>query len=176
MAKNMTKLSLSHNNLIGRITFTHWKELQSLVNLDMCYNSLEGSIPTSLFSLPILKELQLSNNHFSGHIHEFFNVSSYQLNTLDLSSNNLEGPIPLSFSELRGLIFLLLSSNNFRGSLKVNMILQLTNLLELNLSYNNLFIDYGANSSLWSILKIETLILAFNKLKTFPNFLRNQPD
>ncbi|KAM4078979.1 hypothetical protein ACB094_09G081500 [Castanea mollissima] len=173
MAKNLTEINLSNNNLTGQITFNYWKELRSLVNLDLRYNSLEGSIPMSLFSLPLLQKLQLSYNHFSGQLPEFFNVSSYQLDTLDLISNNLEGPIPMSIFELRGLQNLLLSSNNFSGSWQLNAFQQLRNLSNLGLSHNSLLIEYnGANSS--SFPKIESLGLASTKLKTVPDFLRNQ--
>ena len=57
MAKNLTDINISNNNLTGQITFNYWKELRSLVNLDLRYNSLEGSIPMSLFSLPLLQKL-----------------------------------------------------------------------------------------------------------------------
>ena len=142
------------------------------MNLDLRYNSLEGSIPMSLFSLPLLQKLQLSYNHFSDQLPEFFNVSSYQLDTLDLSSNNLEGPIPMSIFELRGLQNLLLSLNNFSGSWQLNAFQQLRNLSNLGLSHNSLLIEYnGVNYS--SFPKIESLGLASTKLKTVPDFLRN---
>uniref|UniRef100_A0A2N9HDV1 Leucine-rich repeat-containing N-terminal plant-type domain-containing protein n=1 Tax=Fagus sylvatica TaxID=28930 RepID=A0A2N9HDV1_FAGSY len=122
MAKNLTRIYLYDNSFTGQITFIHWEELQSLVSLDLSSNLLVGSIPTSLFSLPLLQELDLFNNRFSGQIHEFSNVSSFQLYTLDLSNNYLEGPIPMSLFELRGLEDLVLSSNNFSGSLHPNAI------------------------------------------------------
>uniref|UniRef100_A0A2N9FVU3 Leucine-rich repeat-containing N-terminal plant-type domain-containing protein n=1 Tax=Fagus sylvatica TaxID=28930 RepID=A0A2N9FVU3_FAGSY len=174
MAKNLTEIYLSDNSFTGQITSIHWKELQSLEYLSLSSNLLVGSIPTSLFSLPLLQRLNLSNNRFSGQIHEFSNVSSFQLYFLDLSNNFLEGPIPMSLFELRGLEYLILSSNNFSGSLHPNAIQQLRNLSDLDLSYNSLLIESsGANSSLSSFPEIVTLILASCKLKTFPGFLRS---
>ena len=73
MAKNLTMIDLSYNHLIGQITFSHWKELQSLVYLYLRDNSLDGSIPASLFS---------------SQLHEFSNVSSFLLEELDLSRNS----------------------------------------------------------------------------------------
>ena len=35
MAKKLTEINLSNNNLTGQITFNYWKELRSLVNLDL---------------------------------------------------------------------------------------------------------------------------------------------
>jgi Leucine-rich repeat (LRR) protein len=174
MAKNLTEIYLSDNSFTGNITSIHWKELQSLEYLSLSSNLLVGSIPTSLFSLPLLQRLNLSNNRFSGQIHEFSNVSSFQLYFLDLSNNFLEGPIPMSLFELRGLEYLILSSNNFSGSLHPNSIQQLRNLSDLDLSYNSLLIESsGANSSLSSFPEIVKLILASCKLKTFPGFLRS---
>ncbi|KAK4582394.1 hypothetical protein RGQ29_025535 [Quercus rubra] len=173
MAKNLTEINLSHNDLTGKIHSLIWKDLLKLVSLDLCYNSLEGNIPDSLFSLPSLQILQLSNNQFSGRLE--FNVSSHLLNTLDLSSNNLEGPVPTSVFELQGLKFLSLSSNNFIGSLQLNKIQQLRNLSNLNLSYNSLSVEYiETNSSSSSFPQIAILRLASCNLKTFPHFLTNQ--
>ena len=174
MAKNLTQINLFHNKLTGQITSTHWNDLPNLVNLHLSFNSLEGSVPVSLFSLPLLLKLQLSNNQFSGQLNYFY-VSSYLLDTLDLSSNNLEGPIPMSIFELRGLKVLSLSSNKFSGSLQLNKIQQLRNLSNLDLSHTSFSIEYEeTNSSLSSFPQIATLRLASRNLQTFPDFLRNQ--
>nr|XP_023909136.1 receptor-like protein Cf-9 [Quercus suber] len=174
MAKNLTEIDLSHNKLTGQITSTHWNDLPNLVNLHLSSNSLGGSIPVSLFSLPLLQKLELSDNHFSGQLN-YFSVSSYLLDTLDLSSNNLEGPIPMCVFELRGLKILSLSSNNFSGSLQLNKIQQLRNLSNLDLSHNSFSIEYNeTNSSLSSFPQIATLRFASRNLQTFPDFLRNQ--
>jgi len=179
-AKNLTQINLSRNYLTGHITSTSWEELLNLVSLDLRYNSLNGSIPVSLFSLPSLQKLLLSNNQFSGQLNQSSNISSVLLDTLDLSSNNLAGQIPMFVFEIQGLKILLLSSNKFNGSLQLlNVIQQLRNLSNLDLSYNRLLIEYngtdGSNSSLSSFPQITTLKLASCKLKFFPDFLRNQP-
>ena len=145
MAKNLTMIDLSHNQLTSQFTFTHWEELQSLVGLS------------------------LSHNKLSGQIHEFSNSMVW----LDLSSNYLEGPIPTSIGKLQHLQNLLLSSNNFSGTFQFNVIQQLTNLFALDLSYNSLLIEYNeTNSSFSSFPQIGSLRLASLKLTTFPNFLR----
>ncbi|XP_041028207.1 receptor-like protein 32 [Juglans microcarpa x Juglans regia] len=174
-AKNLSQINLSHNDLTSQITSTHWQELKNLVNLDLRYNSLNGSIPAPLFSHSSLRTLQLSNNQFSGELNQFPNISSNVLEYLDLSSNNLEGSIPVSVFDLRGLKILSLSSNNFNGSFKLNMIEQLRNLSNLDLSYNNLSIEYNrTDSPSPSFPNITTLKLASSNLKVFPDFLRNQ--
>nr|POE99228.1 leucine-rich repeat receptor-like serine/threonine-protein kinase bam2 [Quercus suber] len=124
MAKNLDTIYLSDNHLTGQFTFTHWKELPSLVSL------------------------YLSNNKLSGQIHEFSN-SSFLMEGLDLSGNYLEGPIPTSIGKLQYLNTLYLSSNNFNGSFQLNVFQQCLILDELDLSDNSLLIEYnGTNSSL----------------------------
>ncbi|XP_050243998.1 receptor-like protein 33 isoform X5 [Quercus robur] len=172
MAKKLTQIYLSHNDLTGKIDSLNWKDLLNLVILDLGNNSLKGNIPASLFSLPSLQILRLFHNQFYGRLG--FNVSSHLLNTLDLSSNNLEGPVPTSVFQLKGLKLLSLSSNNFSGSLQLNKIQQLRNLSNLDLSYNSLSIEYIETSSSSSFPQISTLKLASCKLKTSPDFLINQ--
>ncbi|KAK9920382.1 hypothetical protein M0R45_028937 [Rubus argutus] len=174
MARNLTDINLSYNELEGQINSTHWENLTNLVNLNLGTNKLNGSIPLSLFSLPLLQKLQLPNNQFSGQLLEFANISSNLLDTLDLSSNNLEGPVPRSIFNLRRLKILTLSSNNFSGSFPLNSVLQLRNLSSLDLSYNSLLLSYNTNSSQSSFPQITTLKLASGKLTTFPDFLRSQ--
>ncbi|XP_062005625.1 receptor-like protein 7 [Rosa rugosa] len=175
MAKNLTNINLSHNELEGQINSTHWQNLTNLVNLNLGNNKLDGSIPLSLFYLPSLKQLLLSNNQFSGQLLEFANISSNPLETLDLSSNNLEGPVPRSIFNFQRLKILSLSSNNFNGSFPLNSVQQLKNLSSLDLSYNSLLISYNSiNSSQSSFPQITTLKLASGKLRTFPDFLRSQ--
>ncbi|KAK3444987.1 hypothetical protein EUGRSUZ_A00568 [Eucalyptus grandis] len=141
MSKNLRQILLSHNALTGEIKSTPWEELLSLVNLDLRNNSLEGSIPPSLFILSSVKTIKMSNNQFSGDLSGFINVSCYQLAMLDLSNNKLEGPIPAYVFELRGLNYLSLSSNNFSGSLHIDMFQQFKNLTYLDLSHNRLSIN-----------------------------------
>ncbi|KAM3737770.1 hypothetical protein ACB098_09G081500 [Castanea mollissima] len=173
MAKNLTEINLSNNDLEGSINSTQWEELIKLVNLDLDNNSIEGSIPLSLFSHPSLQKLQLSKNKFSGGLQEF-NVSSYSLNTLDLSSNNLEGPLPVSVFKLQGLKFLSFSSNKFNGSFQLDEIQNLRNLSNLDLSYNKLSVNYNGTASSLLFPHFSTLKLASCKLSKFPDFLKNQ--
>ena len=173
MAKNLTEINLSHNDLEGSINSTQWEELIKLVNLDLDNNSIEGSIPLSLFSHPSLQKLQLSKNKFSGGLQEF-NVSSYSLNTLDLSGNNLKGPLPMSVIKLKGLKSLSFSYNKFNGSFQLDSIQQLTNISSLDLSYNELSVNYGVTASSLSFPHFSTLKLASCKLRAVPDFLKNQ--
>ena len=155
ISKNLTEINLSFNDLGGSI------------------NSIEGSIPMSLFSHPSIQKLQLLNNKFSGGLQEF-NVSSYPLDHLDLSNNNLEGPLPASVFKLQGLNFLSSSFNNFSGSFQLDGIQKLRNLSKLDPSYKKLSINYNGTASPLLFPYFTTFKLASCNLGKFPDFLRNQ--
>ncbi|PRQ44326.1 putative leucine-rich repeat-containing, plant-type, leucine-rich repeat domain, L [Rosa chinensis] len=167
---NLRVLSLSGCRLSGPICDSLAK-LQSLQEIDLSLNQLNGSIPSSVVSLPKLERLTLSHNRFSGQVPEFSNTSSPLFDTLYLENNNLEGQIPTSIFNLHGLLFLNLSSNNFSG-FPFNGPRLPRNLSSVNLSNNSMLFDYNGSKS--SFLQIRHLILASNKLRAFPDFLRNQ--
>ncbi|XP_015897216.1 receptor-like protein 6 [Ziziphus jujuba] len=170
MSKNLTKINLSHNDLSGATTSAHWEGLLYLVDVDLSYNSLNGSIPPSLFSLPSLQNIQLSCNKFNGLVPEFPNAPSMILDTLNLSHNNLEGPIPGSIFELGKLTNLLLSFNKLNGTIQGHTFRRLEELVHLDLSYNNLSFNISGNDSLVPYLpKLETLKLASCNLSAFPD-------
>ncbi|KAF3448933.1 hypothetical protein FNV43_RR09651 [Rhamnella rubrinervis] len=175
LPNSMTKLTqlTSHNGLTGTVPSTHWEGLHKLVYLDLRYNSLNGSLPSSLFALPSLKKIQLSYNKFSGQVPDFKNVSSSILDTLDLNSNHLEGPVPRSIFKLKNLSILSLSSNKFNNTIELVMIKELGNLTTLDLSYNDLSVNVRENdSTLSSFPKISTLTCIL-QLRRFP-YLKNQ--
>ncbi|XP_030518503.2 receptor-like protein 7 [Rhodamnia argentea] len=174
-SKNLTQITLSHNNLTGQINSTQWEYLSSLLVLDLRFNLLEGNIPSSLFTLPSIQKLQLSNNQFYGQVKGSFNATLHKLDTLDLSNNNIGGELPMSIWEHQGLKYLSLSSNNFSGSFPINLVQHLRNLSYLDLSYNG-FIISAANtaSQASSFPNIRTLKLASCHLRTLPEFLAGQ--
>ncbi|KAF5476302.1 hypothetical protein F2P56_008032 [Juglans regia] len=139
MAKNLTEINLSHNHLTGQVTSTRWEVLLSLVNLDLRNNSLDGSIPLSLFSLPKLQKLQLSKNQFSGKLHPFSEVSSLRI--VDLSSNRLQGQLP-NLPQMA--TYLNLSTNNFSAGIPAgiwpngNAAWPISEEIVIDVSYNNL--------------------------------------
>ncbi|CAB4284808.1 unnamed protein product [Prunus armeniaca] len=66
-----------------------------LSTIDLSYCNFTGSVPSSLFSLPLLSVLYLAHNQFSGEI-AFSNVLRNQstLSSVDLSENHIRGKIP----------------------------------------------------------------------------------
>ncbi|CAB4284813.1 unnamed protein product [Prunus armeniaca] len=172
--KQLVYLNLSSNMLNGPIDSIPWENLVNLIDLRLYNNLLEGSIPSSIFALPLLKFLLFSHNQFSGQLHEFSDASSSYLLSLDLSSNNLEGLISSSIFNFHALESLNLSSNNF-SAFPFNGPQQLKNLNEIDLSYNSLLFFYnGTTSSYSSFPNIVRLNLTSNKLRTIPDFLRYQ--
>ncbi|KAK2656188.1 hypothetical protein Ddye_009240 [Dipteronia dyeriana] len=174
MSKSLNYLDLSQNVFTGGISSTDWELLQDLVYVDLGFNSLNGSIPSSLFALPSLQHLRLLNNQFEGQIPEFLKASSSVLETLDLQGNRLEGHFPMTIFELKNLQFLVLSSNKFNGTVQLDMIGRLGNLTEFDLSFNNLAVNVSTSFSSFPP-QISKLKLASCKLVSIPN-LKNQPN
>ncbi|XP_057487566.1 receptor-like protein 33 [Actinidia eriantha] len=150
MSKNLSYIDLSHNNLAGPVSPTHFQGLSNLVNIDLAYNSFSGSIPASLFTLPSLKKIQLSNNQFNS-LSGSPNVSLSPLDTLDLNSNKLVGPIPSYFFDFLSLSVLSLSFNNFSGTIPRSL-----SVLDLHLNQlrgeipapplDAIYVDYSKNN------------------------------
>ena len=119
-----------------------------------------GTIPSWLYTLPSLVELDLSHNKFTGHIGEFqFN----SLENIDLSMNELHGSIPTSIFELVNLSSLYLFSNKLSGVLETSKFEKLINLIDLDLSNNMLSLTMSIHSN--SMLpNIHTLHLSHNNI------------
>ncbi|XP_062192498.1 receptor-like protein 6 [Phragmites australis] len=128
-------LSLASCHLSGPI-HKSLSRLHSLAILDLSRNSLNGEIPSSIFTLPVLCDLDLSWNHLSGPIREFDKAHS-QLEYVDLSTNEFSGPIPKAFFQLTSLKHVDLSLNNLRGEIS-SSIFTLPVLRSLCLSGNQL--------------------------------------
>ncbi|KAM3740694.1 hypothetical protein ACB098_08G118600 [Castanea mollissima] len=114
---SLVKLTLDQNQFseIGEFKYNN-----CLSYLDLRYNMLQGSIPSSISRL-------------------------VNLTTLDLSSNNLQGSVPSSISRLVNLTTLYLSSNNLSIMLDLEFLSNLNNLNALNFSYNNLLVSINNN-------------------------------
>lgn len=172
-AGHVINLQLDYEAISGTIhnASTSLSTLAYLQKLNLAYNSLRGSIPSSLFALPSLRQLKLTNNNLSGRVDEFPSLDSSHMEELDLSSNRLEGSIPDSFFKLESLQLLSLSNNFFNGTFHLHKIGNLHNLTTLILSYNNLTVDASSTSS--ALPQLYQLSLVSCNLSTFPD-LRNQ--
>ncbi|KAL3616249.1 hypothetical protein CASFOL_039639 [Castilleja foliolosa] len=118
--------------LTGPIPNNTLGNLNSLRVLSLRSNSLNGSLPSDILSLPSLQYIFLQNNNFYGNIP--ISVSP-QLSVLDLSFNSLTGSIPLTFQNLTRLTALSLESNLLSGPIPD---LNRSRLKRLNLRNNKL--------------------------------------
>ncbi|KAF3434323.1 hypothetical protein FNV43_RR25426 [Rhamnella rubrinervis] len=185
--QQLISLDLSGNNFIGQlpkncanssnqISFlcdSSHHQLPShvpmnLENLDLGSNNLNGTIPSWLYSLSVLKELDLSNNQFIGTIQEFQYAS---LSHLYLGGNKLHGPIPVSLFQQQNLTELDLSENNLSGAVGLDQFSKLKNLEALTLSYNNLSLSFN-NFDNYTLPNLVYLELSSCNLYEFPYFLR----
>ncbi|TVU43448.1 hypothetical protein EJB05_09921, partial [Eragrostis curvula] len=133
---------------------------------------LAGEVPSYIFTIPLLHDLDLSKNQLSGPIREF-NQALSQLESVDLSNNELSGPIPKALLQLTSMIQLALSSNNLIGLVDLDSLWRLSNIDFLCLSHNKLsVIDSEGTSPLppdWSAPYI--LELASCNITQFPRSL-----
>ncbi|XP_042483781.1 receptor-like protein 7 [Macadamia integrifolia] len=173
----LTELHLSHNSFTGSVPMFNKDTVPNLTYLELSDNLLDGTIHSSLFTLPSLYKLFLSNNQLSGRLDQLFHnssLSSSSLEFMDLSGNKLNGQIPTSISQFSSLWFLLLGSNDFSGTVKLEDTFgNLENLSSLDLSNNNLLsLEFGNDSSFRP--QLYELQLISCHIKEFPKFLRTQ--
>ncbi|KAK4783610.1 hypothetical protein SAY86_007984 [Trapa natans] len=174
-------VSLSSSRLSGSIP-SGMAAIRFLRTLDLSNNSLDGSLPRTLFiNATGLQFIDLSNNRISGPIPTAIGLLT-DLQLLNLSNNALSGPLPNNLTTLQNLTVVWLRKNLFTGSLPrrfsyVRVLDLSSNLISghlphdfggrslnyLNLSYNNLSgeIPPGFASE---IPGNATLDLAFNGL------------
>ncbi|PWA17361.1 Leucine-rich repeat-containing protein [Artemisia annua] len=153
-----------HSSLFNLLTHLTW--------LDLSSNSLNGTLPSWLFTSPSLEALFLDGNMFSGNV-PFDSFALPSLIGLDLSNNQLGGQIDVqTFPQLTNLTGMYLSQNNFSGELELDTLLStLTNLEVLRLSYNGFSVT-TKNTNHYVNPGFRELYLASCRLKVFPNSLR----
>ncbi|XP_057459680.1 probable inactive leucine-rich repeat receptor-like protein kinase At3g03770 [Actinidia eriantha] len=98
---NMTNLSLRDNHLTGVLLLAssvHRGQLVHLQHLDLSSNSLKGTPPASLFSLPNISYLNLASNMLSGSL-PILLTCGIQLQFVDISHNRIKGLLPTCLSD-----------------------------------------------------------------------------
>ncbi len=131
----VVELNLAFQGMVGTIP-SELGSLSSLTTLDLCCNELSGPIPPELGSLGSMKRLLLSQNELSGPIPpELGRLGN--LNELLLNHNGLAGPIPPELGGLTGLAELGLQLNELSGPIPSELG-SLSNLTTLDLCCNKL--------------------------------------
>ena len=134
----------------------NWKgitvENDHVVEINLQYNNLTGSLPSDLLNLPYLRILDLSSNNLSGVLPDFSQITTWE--EIDLAYNNLEGNLP-DFSNATSLRKLIINNNNFRGA--VPDLTSLPGFSELKIENN--FFQFGDFENQYTYYK--------NNLETF---------
>ncbi|KAF8093834.1 hypothetical protein N665_0377s0044 [Sinapis alba] len=133
--QNVIHFSASGSNLSGPIPDNTIGKMIKLQSLDLSGNKIT-SLPSDLWSLDSLKNLNLSSNLLSDPLPS--NIGNFiSLQTLDLSFNSFYGEIPASISSLVGLKTLNLNNNGFQFVVPPGL-LNCRSLLSIDLSSNRL--------------------------------------
>ncbi|KAK4576262.1 hypothetical protein RGQ29_026997 [Quercus rubra] len=161
---NLSTLRLYNNQLVGPLPSHICPQLDlifHLIRLSLSSNSLNGTLPSWLFSLPSLEMLGLDDNEFIGEIGEF---KCNSLDYLDLGYNKLQGSIPRSISRLVNLTYLyfFVSNNSLTGEIPF-LICNASSLEVLDLSHNSLSGMIPKCLANFSVLSV--LDLRMNKLR-----------
>ncbi|KAH9743530.1 LRRNT 2 domain-containing protein [Citrus sinensis] len=107
-------LPLWDNSFSGPIPRDFGQKIPFLTDLDISFNSLNGSVSKSIGNLQQLLTLVISNNNLAREIPRLWsNISSLYI--LDVSNNSLSGEIPESIGSLLSVRFLILCNNHISG-------------------------------------------------------------
>ncbi len=155
----MLDLDLSYNSLTGSIP-SNVDDLSGLYTLNLSWNDLTGNIPGELDSLTRATNINLGGNQLTGSI-PAWGASYASLRHLNFTNNSLSGSIPAELGNLPSLLYLQLGQNSLTGSIPTELG-SLSTLLGLNLAGNSL--TGSIPTELGSLSSLRQLRLAWNDL------------
>ncbi|KAK9019255.1 hypothetical protein V6N11_053781 [Hibiscus sabdariffa] len=132
----------------------------NLVQLDLPFSEISGSIPPQIGDLSSLKYLDLSYNSLTGELPQSLGKLT-RLKHLNLSYNSFEGFIPMKWGNLKSLVSLQMVSCNISGHIPYSLG-NLTNLNQLDLSYNQ--ITGPTPSTLGYLANLKKVFLFHNQI------------
>ncbi|XP_063787724.1 volume-regulated anion channel subunit LRRC8C-like isoform X2 [Pseudophryne corroboree] len=153
-----------HNETCKLSSVTNLKKFTNLINLRLLYCQLDR-IPSSVFSLVKLQNLDLSNNSLSSLVE----LASFQqlknLVCLRLSNNKISA-IPPHIAKLASLEILYISRNQLT---EISVaVFKLTRLSHLDVSNNEICI---LPTEIGQLVNLEYLSVSHNRLTSLPNHL-----
>ncbi|WVZ61663.1 hypothetical protein U9M48_011501 [Paspalum notatum var. saurae] len=89
----------------------------NLQALDLTYNLLSGTVPTSLYNMSTLTYLGIGRNSIMGHIPFDIGYTLPNIQTLIFQGNQLQGQIPASLANATNLVEINLGYNEFHGTI-----------------------------------------------------------
>lgn len=116
LPESVVQISMRNNLMEGTIPES-FKNLNSLEVVDLSNNKLSGSIPSLIFTHQTLQQLTLSFNGFTSLDSPYYSPLGLpsELISVDLSNNQIQGALPLFMGLLPKLSALSLENNRFYG-------------------------------------------------------------
>ncbi|XP_057785108.1 putative receptor-like protein kinase At3g47110 [Salvia miltiorrhiza] len=172
--RRLKEMNVGFNNLTGEIP--SWLgALSQLQHLRLNNNKFSGRIPLIIFTnMSLLIEIDMSFNELSGSLpDDICGGGTTELRRLDMSENRLNGEIPARMFECTKLERLSLSVNGFSGKIPTG-IGNLTMLRDLSINSN--FLDGDLPSSIFNISSLEYVNLFNNSLSGSIPLFYNSPN
>jgi len=117
----ITSLQLHENQGINGTISPLISKLSLLTTLQLGFTGLGGEIPTEMFVLTDLSEMNLENAQFSGTIPELFKNLNASLMDLLLNNNRFTGSVPVAFDYLTALETLQIQGNEITGTISAQI-------------------------------------------------------
>ncbi|CAA7056967.1 unnamed protein product [Microthlaspi erraticum] len=123
LPESIVQISMRNNLMEGTIPQS-FKYLNSLQVIDLSHNKLSGSVPSFIFTHQTLQQLTLSFNGFSSLDSPYYSPLGLpsDLISLDLSNNQIQGALPLFMGLLPKLSALSLENNRFSGMIPIQYV------------------------------------------------------